>query len=1770
MAARRSNQPPQDISLFVVVAGALGAGVAAWYGWPGIPVVWLSVLAASWMVQSPQLTGKKDSAGYPAPANPAEERKVSRYQASKELRTSLLFPLRDLLPGKPVRAAWISAVIVAWIAYLVPVIGNHHMASGNATALDALATLWLTLATTGAFRRAKGVDNPGVRVDTWRTYRAGHRRAFVAIIAVLGAISGVVFAVALISLDARFGRGFGTATLAPRGARHPGLFIADPDIAIATLAGAGAWFAVLVSWRRTAISEYSDLVNARAQWKYRWMSLKYDPTPTVVKHEVRDGVVIDTLDAPAHLGAIEFLRNEQKLAPLMGPGERVALLSVPEDGPLGPVPGTRSATRFLTATWSSSYDITGTGADVELVTLWAQSVLAWVGRSVGVPLEPMPNEVVSVTSFVDESPDVTTALDAKTGTGMIDRVSRFWQAVREPAPTTSTLDVAASREDSGSVDTDDGDVAGSAHPQSLLWRTTWYYSDDTIGPQVFRDAHLATLESAMRAGVLIDHRDGGTMFLGDAGAAQDDENTERALTKVRTEDLWRQVWTSSVKMGANLPVPQIATHAERPLASGATVHRMAFALNLGNSPLDYKYAGVENKLKSALGMGRTSGASFVAVTGFPDSRNGGRPGDRHPQAIYVIWSFDAVPRTPTAIAPSSPADVWMLAGIINDAFTNVKLEHPEIVSARCLTKPHSRSHAWEIQLRLYGGVTTGMVRSAAGKIADNLATPWVRVADADDGCVLYVGEAPDDANFAQRGDAALVAALDWEQAFLVSHVVGSVGSVPRLVSSNEMPSNSNVKVLEFELPPGLDKASLKAATGKLRTATGNAYISVLDSPKGPTFVTIQASRENPLPNTVPFDFAAADRADGMAFATGVDGEPVEFIPKIDVHAAIIGMSGSGKDQPLTERIPVPLSKKFPSGWATIGELTVGDEVFAVDGKPTKVISLSPVAERQVHTLHFSDGQTVNCGPDHLWKVSSRSSRATQWSKLVERRESHRSAYEARVRNLRAIAQQMGAGAVATTKDLSAMTGESIALLQRILPVGLACAAMVPTAKATRRFNVSEFIGNAPEINVLNRKWSREEMTSLLSSDEWMSVREITMCLLGRDGSRPERRSVAQRKDSLRPRFLESTGMWTTDLYPVDETLTLLADYIEQRSKTDKRGRKVKPLETIITAAEMKKSVDTDRWSVKVAAPLNLPEQNLPLDPYVLGVWLGDGHTRNPAVTSADPEIIEHIVSAGYPVNRTEYRTDQGAATTYYFGASMRSALRSCGYTMLNRKNDVKHIPALYLRSSRDQRLALLQGLMDTDGTVDKNGSCELCLCDEMLVYDSLELIRSLGIKASISSSDATITEVDPENPGKKRRRVTGTRWRIHFTTTEKVFRLARKAERLPESVRDTQGKRYVTNITTGDVVPMRCISIDHPEHLYLSDGFVPTHNSVTAQALLYGAAIKGSEIYVIDPSKGAADFKFLAPFARVMATTIHAAAATLKAIYAEVERRKDLNAHYGTASITDLPDDVRPSPMFVFIDEFTSLITSEKVPRQPFDDPELEAERQTQLRISNDRMAIAYYTGKLAREARSAGVSLSLGTQKLMADSLKAVPGAADLKTNLSRILLGSTSQGERMSALRAFDQAPDPGETVPIGRGIWESSTKTGVLIQAWYAPASQLGEELAERVEPLDASQRLDITPFLSREIEQFGAFEPDGADRVIDLGEISFTLDDLESVDRPEVVDEVEDEVPDPWRIDWGVPPQVAVAAAADLDDDPFALPPPKPKRELALKPDDDPFA
>lgn len=247
---------------------------------------------------------------------------------------------------------------------------------------------------------------------------------------------------------------------------------------------------------------------------------------------------------------------------------------------------------------------------------------------------------------------------------------------------------------------------------------------------------------------------------------------------------------------------------------------------------------------------------------------------------------------------------------------------------------------------------------------------------------------------------------------------------------------------------------------------------------------------------------------------------------------------------------------------------------------------------------------------------------------------------------------------------------------------------------------------------------------------------------------------------------------------------------------------------------------------------------------------------------------------------------------------------------------------------------------------------------------------------------------------------------------------------------------------------------DHPEHLYLTDAFVPAHNSVLAQGIVYGALVRGPHVFIIDAVKGGADFKFAEDRCLRFASTEQEAAAVMKYVYAEVRRRATLNAEHGVAQYTDLPEP--PPHIVVLVDELTSLLGKSEVPGKS-DDSEVSAERAKIETVNRAKNEIGTFAGNLAREARSAGVTLILGTQKLAAKTLDTIPGGNDLKTNLSRLLLGKAPTGDKQSALRPPFDVPDYDNTsIPRGRGIWEPvSAAVPEWIQVWFATADTPREE-------------------------------------------------------------------------------------------------------------------
>jgi hypothetical protein len=231
-------------------------------------------------------------------------------------------------------------------------------------------------------------------------------------------------------------------------------------------------------------------------------------------------------------------------------------------------------------------------------------------------------------------------------------------------------------------------------------------------------------------------------------------------------------------------------------------------------------------------------------------------------------------------------------------------------------------------------------------------------------------------------------------------------------------------------------------------------------------------------------------------------------------------------------------------------------------------------------------------------------------------------------------------------------------------------------------------------------------------------------------------------------------------------------------------------------------------SIPLAAPLSMAPRDLPVDPYILGAWLGDGGSRD-AVMWAGERDAGHLVArfqeAGYPVGACGTR----GRVVHWRPLGLEHDLRLLGVL------GDKHVPPDYLSGSEAQRLALLQGLMDTDGYAGLGDRVEFSSTREQLAHAVLWLAASLGQRPRFAKGVARRNGIDH-----------GPRYRVEWRATRQVFTLPHKAQKITETWTRESGSRILVRCDPVPVLPMRCLTVDSPNSMYLiTDRCLPTHNT---------------------------------------------------------------------------------------------------------------------------------------------------------------------------------------------------------------------------------------------------------------------------------------------------------------------------------------------------------
>ena len=371
---------------------------------------------------------------------------------------------------------------------------------------------------------------------------------------------------------------------------------------------------------------------------------------------------------------------------------------------------------------------------------------------------------------------------------------------------------------------------------------------------------------------------------------------------------------------------------------------------------------------------------------------------------------------------------------------------------------------------------------------------------------------------------------------------------------------------------------------------------------------------------------------------------------------------TGKEQPHSAKIMTP------SGWTTMGDIQVGDEISAIDGTTTKVLAKYPQGSKDTYLVTFDDGSSTRCGLDHLWTI-----------------------YRRKYKNGKA---------------------------------------------------------------------------------------------------------------------------------QVCEEIITLREMIEIQARIEKRN-----------------DYNNVRMRIPVTDAVYHPERQFPIDPYLLGCLIGDGSYAHSSVmlTSVDASLIKEVTpmieSLNCSISLKEHNMSNGldykiVTNDRHAGNTVMRALRGLGLAGTN--SDTKFIPEQYMFGSVEQRYALLQGLMDTDGAISvrKNGTTciSFSTTSKQLRDDFQQLVWSLGGKCSYC-----------ENPQQNPNHKMVYDCFISLMSPKRCFRLESKQVKCNEVYRngaESQLRRAVVSVENVGEEESSCILVEHPTHLYITDDYVVTHNSITSAAYL--------------------------------------------------------------------------------------------------------------------------------------------------------------------------------------------------------------------------------------------------------------------------------------------------------------------------------------------------
>ena len=259
-----------------------------------------------------------------------------------------------------------------------------------------------------------------------------------------------------------------------------------------------------------------------------------------------------------------------------------------------------------------------------------------------------------------------------------------------------------------------------------------------------------------------------------------------------------------------------------------------------------------------------------------------------------------------------------------------------------------------------------------------------------------------------------------------------------------------------------------------------------------------------------------------------------------------------------------------------------------------------------------------------------------------------------------------------------------------------------------------------------------------------------------------------------------------------------------------------------------------KYYIKCSKGVEFEEKEVPMNPYMLGLMLGDGSMSNKhnccgnrltfASSKEDMEIY-----MGYLKYNYKYYDDRHCYIEYQGWGNIVKSLKLNGCN-----SRTKFIPELYKYNSREIRMEILKGLMDTDGSIAKSGSPTYTTVSKQLAKDIMELVRSLGMNCNLRISTNKY----------------GSIYTVIIYTKTIIFRLPRKIIRqLNANIRTRDEYTGITNIKYIGKKKSKCVTVDSEDGLYLINDFVTTHNckGVNASAAINNYANERIREWLLKP-----------------------------------------------------------------------------------------------------------------------------------------------------------------------------------------------------------------------------------------------------------------------------------------------------------------------------------